>query len=331
MKIPTPQQRELWAKAVQTPGQLSEEERHLVLGRADRATQVANVFRDIPNREMDLPFEDLMANIRAEAAVQTPYEAAIRDAANRRSDFFAQQQAQKVEETMRKYAEDLKRPCKWVRKLIDPNKPDSEQTLYWSFVVLRDISTITDDTAWERFLQLANKWIDSGLNWVHGGITIRQTKQMIFLNNFFNEKNPEEMRKAFQQHVIPEADLNPRILSNTFLFVTSEVMKAVGDMSNPWIWAYESNFTPSETTQDAVGTDRYNGRLKVNLRSLFTWFYAVRSEKLYTMQQFWEKAQRDPEQAWQVSTHSGVYHYPLVLLEKGTVWPITAYELENEP
>lgn len=42
---PTPRERELWAKAVESPHQLTEEEKLLVLEKADRATQIANAFQ----------------------------------------------------------------------------------------------------------------------------------------------------------------------------------------------------------------------------------------------------------------------------------------------
>jgi hypothetical protein len=98
-----------------------------------------------------------------------------------------------------------------------------------------------------------------------------------------------------------EIDSNSRILSNTFLVVTPEVVDACLNTSIPWIWACETNFVPP-----APGTEQYEGRLRVNLHSLFTWFYAVRSEELYIMRDFWEKAQSQPAEAWDVSTIVGI-------------------------
>jgi hypothetical protein len=97
----------------------------------------------------------------------------------------------------------------------------------------------------------------------------------------------------------------------------------------PWIWAYEANFVPSATLT-AGAPEKYGGRLKVSLHSLFTWFYAARNEELYNMELFWEKAQKQPGQVWAVGTTMGRYHGPLVLLEKGTLYPFNTYELENE-
>ena len=125
--------------------------------------------------------------------------------------------------------------------------------------------------------------------------------------------------------------MNPRILSNTFLLVTPEVMESCEDSTSaiPWIWAYETNFVPSATLT-AGAPKKYGGRLKVSLHSLFTWFYAARDEELHNMEQFWAKAQNQPGQAWAVGTSTGIYHSPLVLLEKGTQYPFNTYELENE-
>jgi hypothetical protein len=125
---------------------------------------------------------------------------------------------------------------------------------------------------------------------------------------------------------VAEIDSNPRILSNTFLVVTREVVDACLNTSIPWIWAYETNFVPP-----AVGTEQYEGRLRVNLHSLFTWFYAVRSEELYSMQYLCEKAQSQSAEDWDVSTIIGVYHRPLVLLDKDSSYQITTYELEKKP
>ena len=70
--------------------------------------------------------------------------------------------------------------------------------------------------------------------------------------------------------------------------------------------------------------------MKVSLYILFTWFYAVRSEELYSMALFWEKAQ-DQGQVWSVATYSGIYHHPFVLLKKDSLYPFNTYELENGP
>lgn len=138
--------------------------------------------------------------------------------------------------------------------------------------------------------------------------------------------------RAFQE-TLPSGDSACQyILSNTFLLVTPDVMSsfADGSPSIPWIWAYETNFVPSATPIVVAGGKKYEGRLKVTFTSLLTWFYAARSEEFYSMEAFWEKAQNQPNQAWDVGTTMGRYHGPLVLLEKGSQWPFNTYEFENE-
>lgn len=103
-----------------------------------------------------------------------------------------------------------------------------------------------------------------------------------------------------------------------------------GDPSTRWIWAYETDFTPSPALPAGNGAGTYTGRIKVALDSLFTWFYAARKEEIYSMDLFWEKAQQQPGQAWSVATSMGRYHGPLVLLERGSLFPFNTYQLQDE-
>ena len=105
---------------------------------------------------------------------------------------------------------------------------------------------------------------------------------------------------------------------------------ANGNPPNPWIWAYETNFTPSAALPTETGVEKYAGKIKVALDSLFTWFYAARKEEIYSMDLFWKKAQRQPSQALSIPTSMGRYHGPLVLLEKGSLFPFNTYQLQNE-
>jgi predicted RNase H-like nuclease (RuvC/YqgF family) len=54
-----------------------------------------------------------------------------------------------------------------------------------------------------------------------------------------------------------EIDSDPRILSNTFLVVTPEVVNACLNTSIPWIWTYETNFVPP-----ALGTEQYGAEIE---------------------------------------------------------------------
>lgn len=85
-----------------------------------------------------------------------------------------------------------------------------------------------------------------------------------------------------------------------------------------WVWAYDANFVPDLSAPTDTSEEKYQGRLRVSLSCLFTWFYAVRATEKYTMKQLWEKAQTQLGKRWYVEAQGGAYHSPLVLLEPGT-------------
>ncbi|OBT80499.1 hypothetical protein VF21_00857 [Pseudogymnoascus sp. 05NY08] len=374
---PTPLERELWAKAVQTPDQVTEAERLVVLRQADLNTQIANALEvsglapeELENKALTSPesmtfeecrlmrngyhiwdpweatanskihwcHEDRTAHMKARRALVTPRDDAVSLAVSRRGNDFSAARAKETKARLESYAEDMKQPCKWVRKLIDPSVSWSDQTRRWGFVVFRDGATNSDSNndSWVRFLTVMDSCVDEGLRLLKGGTAIIPTKEFTFLDGLVSESSPEILRSIFRERVAGEVDPNPRILTNTFLLVTPEVVNACINTRTPWIWAYDAKFVPSTTpppppADSAAGAEHYEGRLKVSLYTLLTWFYAVRSEELYSMALFWELAQKQPVQAWSVQTQSGLYHHPLVLLKKGTLYPFNTYELENDP
>ncbi|PMD24377.1 hypothetical protein NA56DRAFT_746506 [Hyaloscypha hepaticicola] len=107
-------------------------------------------------------------------------------------------------------------------------------------------------------------------------------------------------------------------------------MESFDQPFHSWIWAYDTNFVPSANSITVSDGKKYEGRMKVAMSSLFTWFYAARKEKIYSMALFREKAQRQSYQAWETQTSMGRYHHPLVLLEKGARRPFNSHELEEE-
>ena len=67
-----------------------------------------------------------------------------------------------------------------------------------------------------------------------------------------------------------------------------------------WVWAYDADWnppSPNRTTDD----DGYDGRLKVPINRLFTWFYAARVENV-DMKDMWRKAQKHPDKLWTCET-----------------------------
>ncbi|KFX91927.1 hypothetical protein O988_07507 [Pseudogymnoascus sp. VKM F-3808] len=350
---PTPLERELWVKALQTPDQITEAERLVILRQPDLITQVANSLKvsgltpeELQNKALTSPElmtyeecrliqnnyhiwsrqestanspvywgpEDFMACTKARQAVATSRDNAVKRAASARSRTFAAIQREEIQASMKKHAEVMYQPCKWVENLINPSIPWTLQTVRWGFVIFRGdaIDWNNNGNTWDRFLHYTNEFILADKN--------------------VSENNPEILRSIFQQRLAEEAVPNPRVPSNTFLLVTPEVVDACLNTSTPWIWAYDAKFVPSATLPptSASGTEHYEGRLRVSLYSLYTWFYAVRSEELYNMALFWEKAQNQG-QVWSVTTMLGRYHQPFVLLEKGSSYSFHTYELDNGP
>ncbi|KAF8857376.1 hypothetical protein BDZ45DRAFT_803377 [Acephala macrosclerotiorum] len=96
----------------------------------------------------------------------------------------------------------------------------------------------------------------------------------------------EEYVPAFQETVsVNSLGVNPHMLNNAFRLIESEVMKSLTDspISNPLIWAYKADFIPSANSTVTAAGEKYEGRMKVALNSLFFWFYAARKEELYSM------------------------------------------------
>ncbi|OBT97635.1 hypothetical protein VE01_04541 [Pseudogymnoascus verrucosus] len=370
--FPTPRERELWTKALQTPDQVTEAEKVIILRLADVATQAASVFKvsgltpgELQSKALTTPEslteeechlisnryhiwnpyqacansimhwsnEDQTAHWEALCAVATPRDDALSLAVGLRSDHFAAARMKKSREDMATHAQDIDRPCKWVRKLAGP-PAQGEPTTSWGFVILSDssIDSGCDDYSWNKFLSVMESCAEKSLKQMNGGMDIIPTKKFILADGHVSENNPEILRSNFQQRRLQQDILDTRILSNTFLLITPEVVTSCINTSTPWIWAYDADFVPSTATPPSLASgqeqERYQGRLRVSLYSLFTWFYAVRSEGLYGMSRFWEKAQNQG-QIWSVATSLGRYHHPFVLLEKGSSYPWNAYELEN--
>lgn len=180
---PTPLERELWAKAVQTPDQITEAERLIVLRQADLTTQIANALEvsgltpeELENKALTSPelmtseecllmgngyhiwdpwealanskihwcHEDRTAHMKARRALVTPRDDAVSSAVRHRANDFSAARAKETKARLESHVKDMNQPCKWVRKLIDPSVSWSDQTRRWGFVVLRDSATIGD-------------------------------------------------------------------------------------------------------------------------------------------------------------------------------------------
>jgi hypothetical protein len=98
----------------------------------------------LSNSTIAWAYEDFMSNTTARVALKTPHESAVTMAVSGRLNDLS---ASRRKETMEKYSENIKQPCKWVRKPIDPSVPWNKQTRSWGFVSFR-----------QRFLRLFSSW-----------------------------------------------------------------------------------------------------------------------------------------------------------------------------
>jgi hypothetical protein len=239
---PTPLERELWVKVLQTPDQITEAERLVILRQPDLATQVANSLKvsgltleELQNKALTSPesmtseecrlvldryhiwspqeatansilrwgHEDLMAHIKARHAIATSRDNAVLLAASVRSNVFAAAKRKEIQASMKKYAEDMNRPCKWVRNLINPLMSWSEQTRRWGFVIFRDSAMDCDSNSdsWDRFLSVMDSCVDESLRQMVGGTAIIPTKEFILADEPVSENNPEILRRFV--HFVP--------------------------------------------------------------------------------------------------------------------------------
>lgn len=239
---PTPQERELWVKALQTPDQVTEAERLVILRQPDATTQAANCLEvsgltpeELQDKALTSPHsmtheecrlildsyhiwspqeatansvlrwghEDYMAQTKAHHAVATSRDNAVLIAASVRSDVFAEAKRKEIQTSMKKYAEDMNRPCKWVRNLINPSMPWSEQTGRWGFVIFRDSAVDCDSNSdsWNRFLSVMDSCVDESLRQMVGGTAIIPTKEIILADEPVSENNPDIIRRFV--HFLP--------------------------------------------------------------------------------------------------------------------------------
>jgi hypothetical protein len=101
-----------------------------------------------------------------------------------------------------------------------------------------------------------------------------------------------------------EADdvLSPGLLRNTFIVIPMELIsgnrsREASDFLDPcWVWAYDADWDSSEET--VFNGEKYQGRVKVAMWSVNSWFYGARWEGV-SLRDMWLKAQQHPEKLWE--------------------------------
>jgi len=63
-----------------------------------------------------------------------------------------------------------------------------------------------------------------------------------------------------------------------------------------WVWAYDEDWDSSDE-ETVVNGETYQGRVKVAIWSISSWFYAARWEEV-SLRDMWLKSQQHPEQLW---------------------------------
>ncbi|KAI3576563.1 hypothetical protein IWW34DRAFT_702524 [Fusarium oxysporum f. sp. albedinis] len=121
-----------------------------------------------------------------------------------------------------------------------------------------------------------------------------------------NERMAEDddLRKHFREYREENDDLLPAgILRNTFIVIPIELtseenrQRTEGELLDPyWVWAYDADWGSSEE-ETVFDGEKYQGRVKVAIWSVNSWFYAARWEGV-SLRDMWLKAQQHPEKMW---------------------------------
>ncbi|EKJ74238.1 hypothetical protein NXS19_005905 [Fusarium pseudograminearum] len=114
------------------------------------------------------------------------------------------------------------------------------------------------------------------------------------------------MRRHFKEYTGERGSLlSPGVLRNTFIVIPLELVPAVSEDGgfgdnhnlNPyWVWACDADWDSSDE-ETVVDGDKYEGRVRVAIYSLNSWFYAARWEGV-SLKDMWLKAQQHPEKLW---------------------------------
>ncbi|KAM0244011.1 hypothetical protein ACHAP5_006675 [Fusarium lateritium] len=116
----------------------------------------------------------------------------------------------------------------------------------------------------------------------------------------------DDLRKHFKDYTEnKDAVLSPGILRNTLIVIPIELLPELpeddefGEDHNLypyWVWAYDTDWVSLED-EAVVNGEKYEGRVRVAIYSLDSWFYAARWEGV-SLRNMWLKAQQHPEKLW---------------------------------
>ncbi|KAI6773017.1 hypothetical protein HG530_003975 [Fusarium avenaceum] len=120
-----------------------------------------------------------------------------------------------------------------------------------------------------------------------------------------NLTEDDDLRKHFKEYTEKKDTLlSPGILRNTFIVIPTELLPELSEddefgedhnLDPYWVWAYDADWDNSEET--VVNGEKYQGRVRVAIYSLSSWFYAARWEGV-SLRDMWLKSQQHPEKLW---------------------------------
>ncbi|KAI8721470.1 hypothetical protein NCS52_00594600 [Fusarium sp. LHS14.1] len=117
-----------------------------------------------------------------------------------------------------------------------------------------------------------------------------------------DEKRKRNKKKYKKNKKENDDLLSPGLLRNTFIIIPMEFVfgnrsREEGDFFDPcWVWAYDADWDSSEE-ETVFNGEKYQGRVKVAMWSVKSWFYAARWEGV-SLRDMWLKAQQHPEKLW---------------------------------
>ncbi|KAF4996549.1 hypothetical protein FGRMN_4433 [Fusarium graminum] len=112
----------------------------------------------------------------------------------------------------------------------------------------------------------------------------------------------EDERNKEMNSVDNDGGLSPGLLRNTFIVIPAELIpgnldRRESEILDPyWVWAYDADWDGSEE-ETIFNGEKYQGRVKVAIWSVKSWFYAARWEGV-NLRDMWLKAQRHPDKLW---------------------------------
>ncbi|SPJ91982.1 uncharacterized protein FTOL_13636 [Fusarium torulosum] len=201
-------------------------------------------------------------------------------------------------------------PPPWIQHIINARKQ-------WGFVYYasREVNQKYGhhwETMWERIQDMSAPQMTTYFSIHCQGhrLTLEKLATEEWPTFHANEQLSEDddFRKHFNRHIEEKGNMLPAgILRNTFIVIPIEFIPILleddtsdnseDDEPAPyWVWAYDADWD-SSAEQMTFNGEAYQGRIKVAIYSLKSWFYAARWEGV-SLRDMWLKAQQHQDKLW---------------------------------